>query len=811
VKAVRFWPWLLLLVPVVLGLARVRFDVEVLNLLPSGSPVVQGLKLYQENFANAREFLLTVRAPDADAAEAAARALAQALRARPDLVAAVHWQPPWLEKPADAAELAAHLWLNQPPEIFAQLTNRLLGAGLTNTLRETREQLAVSLSPDEIARHGYDPLGLLRLPASATAGATGFGAGENLFASADGTFRVLFIEATPDLTTYKACADWLEAIQSVVAAARRAGAVAPEVAIRHTGRPAFVAEIADGMERDIRGAVAGTAVIIAALFWWAHRRWRPLLWLLTLLAVVLGATLALGALVFGTLNVVSLGFAAILLGLSVDYGLVLYQEAREAPRRTLPELRQAVGPGVVWSAITTAGAFLSLNLSALPGLAQLGSLVAIGVALAAATMLYAFLPPLLRQSAGAGAPPVVRTERWARFSSLPAWATTLLVLAVAFGLLPRARPRFDHTAEPLRPRDSAAYAALAELKRNLGQPLDPLWLLVPGRSEAEVARSLDAAQATLARAVNNQLAQDFTLPAALWPRPERQRANRAAAAMLVSHRREIHDATLAHGFTRDSLSLAESALAAWQRAVADTNVFWPTNAASHWVLGKLTARPGFGVKWQVPGFKAGAPSPDFLALGLIYPAPGSARAISDLSFPIPGGSPPVILSGWELLGESVFDQARRDLPRVLGPMAALLVCALALAFRRAIEVALSLICLAFSAVLLGVVMQLAGWSWNLMNLMALPLLLGAGVDYSIHMQLGLRRHGGDVAAVRRTIGRALLLCAGTTVAGFGSLAFSSNAGMASLGQVCAAGIGCAFVTAVFLLPAWWQATAGRRK
>ena len=100
-------------------------------------------------------------------------------------------------------------------------------------------------------------------------------------------------------------------------------------------------------------------------------------------------------------------------------------------------------------------------------------------------------------------------------------------------------------------------------------------------------------------------------------------------------------------------------------------------------------------------------------------------------------------------------------------------------------------------------MAVAGWSWNLLNLMALPLMLGTGVDYSIFIQLALRRHGGDLRMVWRSIGRALLLCGGTAMAGFGSLAWSSNPGMASLGKVCAVGIGANMMIAVFLLPTWW--------
>jgi predicted RND superfamily exporter protein len=102
-------------------------------------------------------------------------------------------------------------------------------------------------------------------------------------------------------------------------------------------------------------------------------------------------------------------------------------------------------------------------------------------------------------------------------------------------------------------------------------------------------------------------------------------------------------------------------------------------------------------------------------------------------------------------------------------------------------------------------MDLMGWRWNLMNLMALPLLLGMGVDYSIHIQLALHRYKGDLATVRKSVGRALLLAGSTTVVGFGSLSFSTNSGMASLGKVCALGIALALVAAVYLLPVWWRA------
>ena len=797
------WFWLLLLVPMALGLWRVRFDVEVLNLLPAQLPVVQGLKLYQQHFANARELIVTVNAPDAGQAESAAHTLALALRARKDLAAKATWTPPWLEHPDQAAELMAFLWLNQPPALFAELTHRLDRANLTNTLAESREALATSFSPNDIAARGYDPLGFLRLPEAATAAAPSFTAGSEFFASADGTFRVIFVEAASDLTNYKTCAKWLEEVRRVIEAARSTGNCPDAVTVRYTGRPAFVAEIGGGMERDLAGPSAGTLAVIALLFYFVHRRWRPLLWLLALLVVVLAGTLALGGLFYGTLSVVSLGFASILAGLGEDFAIVLYQESQSHPHLSLREIRREAAPGIWWSALTTSGAFLLLNLSGLPGLGQLGTLVAIGVALAAVIMLYAYLPPLLRTERQTPTQPLATSPAHAELelgtserSSLFTWITTIALLVCGVLLLWLKPPRFDQSPDALKPKHSQANAALDELKAHFNRQQEPLWLVFEGRDEAEVGRRLAAVEPMLQRAVSNKLVAGFTLPTTLWPQTENQTANRPAALALAARRNEFQQATLAAGFVTNAVVIAANVLRTWEQAAARTNVFWPTNDNSRWILEKLTARA----------------TNDLLAIGLLYPPAGGAaksfRELSALSTELRDAG--AWLSGWELLGPSMSQMVTRDLLRVLFPIAGLVLVTLWLAFRSWRDVFWGLATLVFSALVLHLVMTFSGWTWNMLNLMALPLLLGMGVDFSIHIQLALRRHHGDTALVRRSVGSALLLAGSTTVAGFGSLAFASNAGIAGLGKVCAVGIVCAMLTAVYLLPVWWRMTAAER-
>lgn len=404
------WIWLPLLVLIVIGLLRLRFDAEVFDLLPADLPVVQGLKLFQEHFSNSRELIVTLQGSEAEQVEDVARRIAVALRPRTNLVESVTWESPFMEHPDQAAELLAYLWFNQPPDVFQGLLRRFEPQQLAATFVSARRELATSLSPEEIGRLSYDPLGLTRLPGGVADVTPSFGTGQGLFSSPSGTFRLVYVRARPELRNYSQCDQWLAQIKPLVEAAVSASPEqsTPPVRVNYTGRPTFVSDVAAGMKHDITTSVGGTAGVIAFLFWLAHRRVKPMLWLLALLAVILCSTLALGGLIYGTINVISTGFAAILLGLAVDYAVVHYQEALAHPGLSVPQIRHAIAPSIFWAATTTISAFLVLNLGGLPGLGQLGVLVGLGVALAATIMIFEYLPPLFPDRGEAGhseAPP----------------------------------------------------------------------------------------------------------------------------------------------------------------------------------------------------------------------------------------------------------------------------------------------------------------------------------------------------------------------------------------------------------------------
>ncbi|HUS35119.1 MAG TPA: MMPL family transporter, partial [Verrucomicrobiae bacterium] len=305
-KLSRAW-LLILLIPIVIGLTRLRFDTDVLNLLPNDIPAVEGLKLYHKHFANNREVIITVTAPNSADAETAARAIAERLQSASNLVAQAVWQPPWMDRPEETAEFIAWLWLSQATNEVAQLVSRLDPANAAAALNDTRERLATSLSPLDLARLSHDPFGLTALGPGLTQ------QNNDWFASPDGTFRLIFVQPKTDPGSFPKWAKWLDEVRALINSTTLPGSTE----IGFTGTPVFTVETATGMQSDMRQSIICTIILVAALFWWAHRRFWPLLWMLVMLVSALLITMSFGGLIFGSLNVVSFGFAAILLGLGV--------------------------------------------------------------------------------------------------------------------------------------------------------------------------------------------------------------------------------------------------------------------------------------------------------------------------------------------------------------------------------------------------------------------------------------------------------------------------------------------------------------
>ncbi|MEX0679616.1 MAG: MMPL family transporter [Pirellulales bacterium] len=99
---------------------------------------------------------------------------------------------------------------------------------------------------------------------------------------------------------------------------------------------------------------------------------------------------------------------------------------------------------------------------------------------------------------------------------------------------------------------------------------------------------------------------------------------------------------------------------------------------------------------------------------------------------------------------------------------------------------------------------------NPANLIALPLILGIGVDYGVHIVHEFRESRGPYRISPGTA-VAVLVDALTTLVGFGSLMIASHQGLQSLGRVLTLGVTCCLFTSLIMLPAALTWMTRRRK
>jgi len=100
------------------------------------------------------------------------------------------------------------------------------------------------------------------------------------------------------------------------------------------------------------------------------------------------------------------------------------------------------------------------------------------------------------------------------------------------------------------------------------------------------------------------------------------------------------------------------------------------------------------------------------------------------------------------------------------------------------------------------ILVLSGTKFTYANIIALPLVMGLAVDYGVWFA-HRRRERSDLNAwqVSRLAGRAILLAAGTTLAGLGAITLASYKGVASMGISVTIGLCCCVVTALLISPA----------
>jgi hopanoid biosynthesis associated RND transporter like protein HpnN len=582
-----------------------------------------------------------------------------------------------------------------------------------------------------------------------------------------------------------------------------------------------------------KGAVAGligSFLLVLVWLYLAVRSWRLMIPIIATLVLGLLLTTGFAAIAIGTLNLISVAFAVLFVGLAVDFAIQFSVRLRER-RFTYPGLVDGMretgrrsGAQILVAALATASGFLAFIPTNFIGVAQLGIIAGVGM-LIAFTCTLTFLPAMLclchpkreRQEVGfafaRAMDPVVHRHRRAVVGTFAALALAGAVCApfirfdgdplhtkdphseairVLHDLMqdPITNP---YTIEALLPSLDAAEAAGAQLaKLPLSDEVLTLDSFLPTDQDKKLALIQDASSilgptlappATLPpvsaaafrqAAVTLATALDHVAPKLPAGDPLRQigtdlqTLSRAPDATLLAANHALTE------FLPLQLDRLRLALTAQRVTLADIppelrrDWVLPDGRARLQVLPKAAVQDGHTLRSWVKA-----------ALKVVPECAGSAVWILK--------SADTITSAFRIAAYSA-----------LGAITVILL----LALRRVLDVVLVLIPLMISALLTTLLLKLFGMSLNFANIIALPLLLGVGVSFNIYFVMnwrsGVHRYLGSATA------RAVMFSALTTSTAFGSLALSQHPGTASMGVLLLMSLGCTVVTTLVFTPAMLQ-------
>jgi hypothetical protein len=787
---------------------RLHFETDVLNLMPRNDPVVSDFRRVLDEFGSLDTLLVAIPVGSEDRLETACAlvdALEKELRASP-YIKRVQAR---LDDPIRLADTVLHsavLFLDDNG--LGRLGDQLSSAGLVARAKEVRAALDTphGMVAKELAVR--DPLGFLPLLLSRvnrTPASLKVDYSSGYYLSADHSFVLLLAKPTGPAQDIDFDRALLGDLRTRIEAARKGLAAeleakpgdVPEVLIGGGHRIAF--EDASLITHDIVSNSVSSLIGVMLLFFLAYRRFATAHYAFLPLAVGLALTFIFAALTLGQLNSATSGFAALLVGLGIDFTIVLYGRYLEGRRAgleltaALDAMARGAGPAVILGAMTTVGTFYAFLITRFVGLREFGLLTGTGIVLmglAAFTVLPALVVLFDR---GRPVPPPVRLFRmgpvlaWARRRRTGVLAAAALVSVGAALLLPRLK--FDDDVRHLRSPDNRGVEVQEKVALAFGLSFNSMMVRIEARDEAA---ALDAAQ-RLAHGLDGLVAagvvSSYESVATLLPPREAQERSLAWAAAHPALtdpsrvRRELSKALVESGFRLDAFEPGLATMAEALRPERPITLdVWRGTPVEQVIERSLRHENGHVVTvvtvMTPPGrWRREAP-------------PELVKLVAD----VPGAS----LTGVNLVSQRLRTMVWWDaaLAGLLG-----LVVVLAVLFVDFRAIGPSLLCLGPVAVgtlwALGLMAAL-GFPLNLLNVFVLTMIIGVGSDYGIYV-LHRIREGGDLSGLGETA-RAVMLAAMTTVVGFGSLVGTHYPGLQSMGWMAGFGVTFSCLAALILVP-----------
>lgn len=606
-----------------------------------------------------------------------------------------------------------------------------------------------------------------------------------------------------DLTHYPAL---VQDVDAAVAAARAAIPNARHVEVYSGGAYPLQWDQRDATLRDSMRSTFFAGLLILLVVGVTVRRLRAVVLVFLALMSGLVITFGLAYLVIGAVNVITAFLLAILAGLGIDFGLYFatrclrFARAGLALEDAIEEAWTQTAVPAFMGALTTFAVMLLLTLGEFRAFAELGIICSIGITAIYGTM-YTLLPVLFlelkpfRLTADPDAPGLDRvrrtvaaassmrsSERWERFSPGGSRARAVLVaglLITALAAWSAQDVRFAYTGEELTVEGQRSLEVDRRILEHFGENVDQTVVLAKteqqGRRIHQFFRDHFGTFSTISR---YESAFTYAPPLAHQQEAAKHLGPLREAVALLPGRSSDPGRDFLYKQAREMIEATPIPIEDLPEHIK--TFYLGRNRQNEIVgyLGHITAKEWL---WEVDEL---------------------TRFVNEIEAIRVDGKP-IESTGRPQIFLQVIRIVQHEAKRFFLWGLLLILVMLWLQARRLRFALLAMIPLVLGLVwTLGVLPHVGdqGLSLSFMNLMVLPLFVGLGVSYGVHIVYSYRLYGSADRALR-VVARPVLGSSLTTLAGWSSLLLASMIGMRGMGWLASLAMVSVTLTSLLVLPA----------
>ncbi|MEJ5166446.1 MAG: MMPL family transporter [Thermoanaerobaculia bacterium] len=551
---------------------------------------------------------------------------------------------------------------------------------------------------------------------------------------------------------------------------------------------------------DIFWQILTSLILVLFLYYLSFRNFKTLFFPLIPLGFGMIFTFGFAGWFLKELNVSSSAFAALLVGLGIDFVIIIYSRFLEERLKVEDYneifylLEREVYPSIFLGAITTVGTFGVFYLTKLKGLKELGILTSIGIIF---VMFFSFtlLPLLLlfEKKIEKRKRTLYKLFLQGVYSTIDfsfkkrKFIIFISIILVFLSIFFIKRIPFQDSAEALRSKGNRGIIIQEEISKIFGRVGYPSIVLIEKDNLKDLIILDEKLKAHLEELKIKNIVYSHQGISDLIPSLEKQKDN-------LKRVQNVNFEEFYENFASLCIKL-DLNIEVFQPFLEDLRFAFKNPRILDW---KNLQEFGELIKLNQIAFKEGE---KFFSFRTIYFPEGKYKREPPVELEkFVKNYPEMTLTGVNAMAKELRILVRKDAFMATSLGFVLVFLMLFASFRSLKNTLLTLVPLISGISLMLSIMGIFKIPFNSMNIFVMLMVVGIGTDYGIHLIHRFYSSKGDVDSLSHT-GSAVLFSALTTIAGFGSLILSHFLGLKSMGYIAILGTFFVLVFTLTLLPA----------